>query len=117
VQALANLRQQQASSLASFDVFWVPAVVMLALVFVVHLMKCSVTEKGARIRIRITCRRGRERVNVRFRRRLIGLLPTDFSRQAKFVTAPANSSGAVPTAPAIISTPVGSAPQPGFQLQ
>ena len=48
LQALANLRQQQASALAYFDCFWVFAVVMLALVFVL-LMKRSVAEKGARI--------------------------------------------------------------------
>ena len=46
---LANLRQQQASALAYFDVFWILAVVMVALVFVVLLMKRSVAEKGARI--------------------------------------------------------------------
>jgi MFS transporter, DHA2 family, multidrug resistance protein len=49
LQTLANLREQQASSLAYFDVFWVLAVVMAALVFVVLLMKRSVAEKGARI--------------------------------------------------------------------
>ena len=49
LQALANLRQQQASALAYFDVFWVLAVVMVALVFAVLLMKRSVAEKGARI--------------------------------------------------------------------
>jgi DHA2 family multidrug resistance protein len=49
LQALANLRQQQASTLAYFDVFWVLAVVMVALLFVVLLMKRSVAEKGARI--------------------------------------------------------------------
>jgi DHA2 family multidrug resistance protein len=49
LQTLANLREQQASSLAYFDVFWVSAVVMVALVFVVLIMKRSVAEKGARI--------------------------------------------------------------------
>jgi MFS transporter, DHA2 family, multidrug resistance protein len=49
LQALANLRQQQASSLAYFDVFFVLAVVMVALVFVVLLMKRSVAEKGVHI--------------------------------------------------------------------
>jgi DHA2 family multidrug resistance protein len=49
LQALANLREQQASSLAYFDVFWMAAVVMVALVFVVLLMKRSVAEKGAHI--------------------------------------------------------------------
>jgi DHA2 family multidrug resistance protein len=49
VQALDNLRQQQASSLAYFDVFWVAAVLGVALVFLVPLMKRSVAEKGAHI--------------------------------------------------------------------
>jgi DHA2 family multidrug resistance protein len=48
-QALENLRQQQASALAYFDVSWLMAVVMLALVSVVLLMKRSVAEKGAQI--------------------------------------------------------------------
>jgi len=48
-QALENLRQQQASSLAHFDCFWVFAMLMLALVPVVLLMKRSVAERGARI--------------------------------------------------------------------
>jgi DHA2 family multidrug resistance protein len=41
--------QQQASALAYFDCFWIFAVVTLALVFVVALMKRSVVEKGAHI--------------------------------------------------------------------
>jgi len=45
-QTLANLRQQQASALAYFDCFWVLAVIMLALVPLVMLMKRSVAEKG-----------------------------------------------------------------------
>ncbi len=49
LQALDNLRQQQASTLAYFDCFWLMAVVMLALVPVVLLMKRSVAEKGAHI--------------------------------------------------------------------
>jgi DHA2 family multidrug resistance protein len=49
LQSLANLRAQQAASLAYFDVFWVLAAVMAALVFAVLLMKRSVAEKGARI--------------------------------------------------------------------
>jgi MFS transporter, DHA2 family, multidrug resistance protein len=49
LQALENLRQQQASALAYFDCFWLFAVLMLALVVVVVLMKRSVAEKGARI--------------------------------------------------------------------
>ncbi len=49
LQALENLRQQQASALSYFDVFWVLAVVMLVLVPVVLVMKRSVAEKGARV--------------------------------------------------------------------
>ncbi len=49
LQALENLRHQQASSLAYFDVFWLLAVVAILLVPVVLLMKRSVAEKGARI--------------------------------------------------------------------
>ena len=48
-QALENLRQQQASSLAYFDVFLMMAVVTLVLVPLVRLMKRSVAEKGAHI--------------------------------------------------------------------
>jgi DHA2 family multidrug resistance protein len=48
-QALENLRQQQASALAYFDVFWLLAAAMLLLVPVVLLMKRSVAEKGARV--------------------------------------------------------------------
>jgi hypothetical protein len=39
--------QQQAESLSYFDVFWVCAVVTLALVLLVALMKRSAAEKGA----------------------------------------------------------------------
>jgi DHA2 family multidrug resistance protein len=46
LQVLANLRQQQAASLAYFDVFWLCAALGLALVFLVPLMKRSVAEKG-----------------------------------------------------------------------
>ena len=49
VQALDNLVQQQASSLAYFDVFWVAAVVGVALVLLVLLMKRSVAEKGEHV--------------------------------------------------------------------
>ena len=49
VQGLDNLRQQQAASLAYFDVFWVTAVVAAALVVLVLLMKRSVAEKGEHI--------------------------------------------------------------------
>jgi DHA2 family multidrug resistance protein len=48
-QGLENLRQQQASALAYFDCFWLFAVLTLALVFVVLLMKRSVAQKGAHI--------------------------------------------------------------------
>jgi DHA2 family multidrug resistance protein len=47
VQALDNLRQQQAASLAYFDVFWLCAVLGVLLVFLVPLMKRSVAEKGS----------------------------------------------------------------------
>ncbi len=48
-QTLENLRQQQASSLAYFDVFFLMAVVTLVLVPVLLLMKRSVAQKGVRI--------------------------------------------------------------------
>jgi len=48
-QALANLREQQASALAYFDCFWLFAIAMLALIVVVFFMKRSVAEKGARV--------------------------------------------------------------------
>jgi DHA2 family multidrug resistance protein len=46
LQTLDNLRQQQAVSLAYFDVFWLFAVLCLGLVLLVLLMKRSVAEKG-----------------------------------------------------------------------
>jgi DHA2 family multidrug resistance protein len=49
LQALENLRQQQASALSYFDCFWIFAMVTLVLLLVVPLMKRSVAEKGARI--------------------------------------------------------------------
>ena len=49
VQTLDNLRQQQAASLAFFDIFWLCAVLSAALVLLVLLMKRSVAEKGERI--------------------------------------------------------------------
>jgi MFS transporter, DHA2 family, multidrug resistance protein len=49
VQSLDDLRQQQAASLAYFDVFWLGAVLALALVLLVLLMKHSVAEKGEHI--------------------------------------------------------------------
>jgi DHA2 family multidrug resistance protein len=49
LQSLADLREQQAASLSYFDVFWVAAVIAVALVPLVFLMKRSVVEKGAHI--------------------------------------------------------------------
>jgi MFS transporter, DHA2 family, multidrug resistance protein len=49
VQVLANLRQQQAASLAYFDVFWLCAALGVGLVILVLLMKRSVAEKGAAV--------------------------------------------------------------------
>jgi DHA2 family multidrug resistance protein len=49
VQVLDELRQQQAASLAYFDVFWLCAILTLALVFLVLFMKRSVAEKGEHI--------------------------------------------------------------------
>jgi DHA2 family multidrug resistance protein len=46
---LANVRQQQAASLAYFDCFWAFAVVALCLFVVVPFMKRSVAEKGAHV--------------------------------------------------------------------
>ena len=48
-QALANLREQQAASLAYFDVFWVLACIAVGLVVLVLFMKRSVAEKGAHV--------------------------------------------------------------------
>jgi len=44
-QQLEALRDQQASSLAYFDCFWMVAVLTFAVAFVVLLMKRSVAEK------------------------------------------------------------------------
>jgi DHA2 family multidrug resistance protein len=49
VQALDNLRQQQAASFGFFDVFWLCAVLSAALVLLILLMKRSVAEKGEHI--------------------------------------------------------------------
>jgi DHA2 family multidrug resistance protein len=46
LRSLADLREQQAASLAYFDVFWLFAVLSLGLVLLVLLMKRSVAEKG-----------------------------------------------------------------------
>ena len=47
-QQLENLRQQQASSLAYFDCFWMSAVLTLAVAVLVLLMKRSVAERNTR---------------------------------------------------------------------
>jgi MFS transporter, DHA2 family, multidrug resistance protein len=49
LQALSDLRDQQATSLAYFDDFWLFAVLALALVLLVPLMKRSVAEPGEHI--------------------------------------------------------------------
>ena len=49
LQALDNLRQEQASSLAYFDCFLIFAVLSFTLALLVLLMKRSVVEKGAHI--------------------------------------------------------------------
>jgi DHA2 family multidrug resistance protein len=49
LQALENARNQQALSLAYFDVFWSSAAISVALVFLVLLMRRSVAEKGAHV--------------------------------------------------------------------
>ena len=46
LQSLGDLRQQQAASLAYFDVFWLFAALSLGLVLLVFLMKRSVAEPG-----------------------------------------------------------------------
>jgi DHA2 family multidrug resistance protein len=49
VQVLADVRGQQASSLAYFDCFWTFAVVAIGVSFLVLFMKRSVAEKGAHV--------------------------------------------------------------------
>ncbi|HSB88969.1 MAG TPA: DHA2 family efflux MFS transporter permease subunit [Anaerolineales bacterium] len=49
LQALENLRHQQALSLAYFDVFWSSAALAVPLVLLVLLMRRSVAEKGSHI--------------------------------------------------------------------
>ncbi len=49
VQALQNARNQQASSLAYFDVFWASAAIAVVLIFLVFLMRRSVATKGAHV--------------------------------------------------------------------
>ena len=48
-QELETVRQQQASSLAYFDSFWMIAVLTFAVAFLVLLIKRSVAEKGAHL--------------------------------------------------------------------
>jgi DHA2 family multidrug resistance protein len=47
--ALQQTRDQQASSLSYFDVFWSSAAISVVLIFLVFLMRPSVAEKGAHI--------------------------------------------------------------------
>lgn len=49
LKSLDDLRQQQAASLAFFDIFWVCAVLSAVLVLLVLLMKRSVAEKGEHV--------------------------------------------------------------------
>lgn len=49
LRKLQDLRDQHALSLAYFDVFWACAVISVALIFLVLLMRRSVAEKGAHI--------------------------------------------------------------------
>ena len=48
-EVLSSLREQQSSSLAYFDVFWVAAALGIGLAFLVLLMKPSATRKGEHI--------------------------------------------------------------------
>jgi DHA2 family multidrug resistance protein len=49
LRSLENLRNQQASSLAYFDVFWFSAALSVVLVFLVFFLRPSVAQKGAHI--------------------------------------------------------------------
>ncbi len=49
LEALAGLREQQSSSLAYFDVFWLAAALAVVLILLVFLMKRSAAEKGAHL--------------------------------------------------------------------
>ena len=49
LQVVSNLREQQALSLAYFDVFWFCAVVSLVLIGLVFVMRPSAAEKGAHV--------------------------------------------------------------------
>jgi DHA2 family multidrug resistance protein len=49
LKVLENVRDQQASSLAYFDVFWFSAALSVGLIFLILLMRRSAAEKGAHI--------------------------------------------------------------------
>jgi DHA2 family multidrug resistance protein len=49
LQALEQLRKQQAVALAYFDVFWCSAVLAVPMVLLVLLMRRSVAERGAHV--------------------------------------------------------------------
>jgi DHA2 family multidrug resistance protein len=49
LQSLDNLRQQQASAFAYFDIFFVFAAISAPLVALVFMMKRSVAQKGAHV--------------------------------------------------------------------
>jgi MFS transporter, DHA2 family, multidrug resistance protein len=49
VNVLDNLRQQQAASLAYFDVFWLCAILGVLLVLLVLVMNRSVAERGGHV--------------------------------------------------------------------
>jgi DHA2 family multidrug resistance protein len=49
LQSLANIRDQQVSSLSYFDVFWVLGLNAILLLVIVFFMRRSVAEKGAHI--------------------------------------------------------------------
>jgi DHA2 family multidrug resistance protein len=49
LRSLENLRNQQASSLAYFDVFWFSAALSVAMVLLVFFLRPSVAQKGAHI--------------------------------------------------------------------
>ena len=57
LQALENLRQQQATSLAYFDTFWLFAALAIVLIPLVLLMKPSAAEKGRAHRRRVNIQR------------------------------------------------------------
>ena len=48
-QVLADLRDQQATSLSYFDDFWLFTMISVGLLFLLPLMRKSVAEKGAHI--------------------------------------------------------------------